>query len=225
MPAETFDTIDAIPEDVRETAIETKDGKFVVVRDTPAPDVAGLKNKNHELLGKLKKLEAQVEDETRRRADAELAAKGLLEHKQKWDAEILTPVKSRLEMLEAENRQLKLVGPIKDALHKAGAVDPDAAWTLEASRFDLDDSGRPYLKDDPTAPIDKWIAEQLPKLRPYLFAGTKAGGGGAAGARTGAASGKGTDPRDWTAIERAEYIQSNGLTEFKKLMSAAVKKK
>jgi hypothetical protein len=223
MPVETYDAPDAIPEDVREAAIETKDGKFVVVRDQPVPDVSGLKNKNTELLGKLKKLEAIVEEQTRKASDAELAAKGLLEHKQRWDQEILHPVKSRLDELEAENRQLKLVGPIKDALHKAGAVDADAAWTLEGNRFDLDEQGRPYLKDDPTASIDKWIADQLPKLRPYLFAGTKAGGGGATGAKGGAAVGSaGADPRNWTAIERAEYIEANGVQAFQKLMTAAV---
>lgn len=226
MPLETFDTLDAIPEDVRETAIETKEGKFVVVKDAaPAEDVSGLKAKISQLLGDQKKLKAQMEQEAARRADAELAAKGLLEHKQKWDADILTPVKSRLEQVEAENRQLKLVGPIKDALHKAGAIDADAAWALEGHRFDLDEQGRPYIKDDPTADIAKWVATELPKSRPYLFAGTKAGGGGAAGAMQGAANPKNADPRNWTAIERAEYIETNGVSAFKKLVASTVTKK
>jgi hypothetical protein len=192
---------------------------------TPDTDVAGLKRKVAELLADKRKLKGQIEEEARKRTDAELAAKGLLEHKQKWDAEILSPVKSRLEALEAENRQLKLVGPVKDALHKAGAVDPDAAWQLEAHRFDLDETGKPYLKDDPTAPLDKWIAEQLPKQRPYLFAGTKAGGGGAAGAKgAGGPVGKAAHPREWTQQERAEYLQEHGLEKYQRMVSDATRR-
>jgi hypothetical protein len=225
MPLETFDTPDAIPEDARANAIETKDGKFVVFREPPTEDVSGLKKKNAELIASLKEAKQKADEEAKRRAEAELAKAGLLEHKQKWDAEILAPVSERLKALEQENRTLKLVGPIKDALHKAGAVDPEAAWALEGHRFDLDEQGRPFIKDDPTADIAKWVSTELPKARPYLFAATGASGGGAAGAKTGAAAGKGVDPRGWTAIERAEYIEANGLTAFRKLMSEAATKK
>jgi hypothetical protein len=225
MPIETYDSADAVPEEHRDTALALADGKFAVVKEAPAEDVAGLKKKNGELLGDLKKLKQQIEAEAQKRAEAELATKGLLEHKQRWDSEILTPVKSRLETLEAENRQLKLVGPVKDALHKAGAIDPEAVWQLEADRFDLDETGRPYVKDDPTADIGKWVATALPKSRPYLFRGTEAGGGGARGGAGGTGGAATGDPRGWTATERAEYIAANGVSAFRSVMAKAIVKK
>lgn len=77
MPLKTFDTIDAIPEAHRESAIELKDGKFAISDDS---DVAGLRKKNDELMGKFKVAQARAAllgDRTPEdlQADLELAAK------------------------------------------------------------------------------------------------------------------------------------------------------
>jgi hypothetical protein len=182
MPLETFEDLDAVPEDARETAIETKDGKFVVFRDA---DTSGLTS----ALAKEREARKTAEKAAKAAAEAarekDLAAAGLLDAKKRWDEEYLTPIQTRAQQLEAEVRQLKLVTPVKDALRAAGVIDPDDAYKLLADRFDLTDEGQPILRDNPTADIRKWAETDLAKAKPYLFAGSMASGGGAKGAAPG----------------------------------------
>lgn len=80
MTIKIYDTTDSIPEALRDTAIETKDGKFAVAEVVENGEVAGLKSKNTELLGKLRTVQeraAILGDRTPEdiQADLELAAK------------------------------------------------------------------------------------------------------------------------------------------------------
>jgi len=218
MPIEKYDSQDAIPEDVRDLALPLADGTFAIVREE---DVSGLKAKNTELIAKMKAEKARADELASAKAEAELAAKGLLEHKQRWDADILAPIKTRAEQLEAENRHLKLVTPVKDALRAAGVIAPDDAWRLVGDHFDLTDDGRPILKDNPTADIGKWAKESLAKEKPWLFAATDASGGGAAGSRRAAGTPAAKHPRDWTAQERAQYAATHGMAALNQLVSNA----
>ncbi len=180
MPVQTFDSTDAIPEEHRANAIETKDGKFAVFVE---PDTAGLTSalqKEREARKAAEKAAKAAADALR---DGELKEKGLLEAKQQWDAEILKPVAERVSLLEQENRSLKLVTPVKDAFRAAGIIDPDDAWAVVGGKFDLAEDGRPILKDNPTADLGKWIASDLKQQKPHWFQGTQAAGGGAAGGR------------------------------------------
>jgi hypothetical protein len=180
VPAETFESLDAVPEELRESAIETKAGTFVVVRD---PDVAGLQSALQKEREARKSAEKAAKAAAEAARDAELKDKGLLEQKQKWDAEILKPVTERLSVLEQENRSLKLVTPVKDMLRKAGVIDPDDAWAVVGQKFDLADDGKVILKDNPTANLEQWVAADLKASKPHWFHGTQAGGGGATGGR------------------------------------------
>lgn len=182
MPLETFDSIDAIPEDARETAIETKDGKFIVWRE---PDTSGLTSALAKEREARKVAEAAAKRAANDAREKELAAAGLLDAKKRWDEELLVPLQTEAEKLRAEVRALKLISPVKDALRAAGVIDPDDAYKLLADRFDLAENGAPILKDNPTADIKKWAETELAKAKPYLFAGTAASGGGARGAAAG----------------------------------------
>jgi hypothetical protein len=186
MPIETYDSADAVPEELRDTALALADGKFAVVKES---DTSGLSSALQKERAARKDAERTAQALAAKAQEAELAAKGLLEHKQKWDSDILGPIKSRAEQLEAEVRQLKLTTPVKDALRAAGVIAPDDAYRLVADQFDLSDDGKPILKDDPTADIGAWISGTLAKQKPYLFDAGGAGGGGARGSqgtRTGA---------------------------------------
>lgn len=218
MPLDKYDSQDAIPEDARDAALALADGTYAVFREE---DVSGLKAKNAELIGKAKAAQARADELAAAKAEAELAAKGLLEHKQRWDADILGPIKTRAEQLEAENRQLKLVTPVKDALRAAGVIAPDDAWRLVGDHFDLTDDGRPILKDNPTADIAKWAKESLAKDKPWLFAASDASGGGATGARRAVGTPAAKHPRDWTPQERAQYAATHGLAALNKLVTEA----
>jgi hypothetical protein len=178
MPIETFDSADAVPDEYRDTALPLADGKFAVFKEE---NTEGLKSALQKERQRAAEAERTAKALAAKASEAELAAKGLLEHKQRWDAEILNPIKSRAEQLEAEVRQLKLTTPVKDALRAAGVIAPDDAYRLIADQFDLSDEGRPILRDDPTADIGKWITGTLAKEKPYLFDAGGAGGGGARG--------------------------------------------
>jgi hypothetical protein len=186
MPIETYDSADAVPEELRDTALALADGKFAVVKEE---DVTNLKS----ALAKERASAAEAQRTAKALAakaeEAELAAKGLLEHKQRWDSDILAPIKTEADQLRAEVRQLKLTTPVKDALRAAGVIAPDDAYRLISDQFDLSDDGKPILKDNPTADLKEWITGTLAKQKPYLFDAGGAGGGGARGsqgARTGA---------------------------------------
>jgi hypothetical protein len=182
MPVDRFDTLDAVPEDARDAALEMKDGTFVLFRE---PEAAGepLKKALADEREKRKAAERNAKEAAEQLREFDLKEKGLLEAKQKWDTEHLNPVKQRLAELETENRTLKLVTPVKDALRKAGVIDPDDAWAVLGNRFDLTDDGKPILKDDPTADLTTWVASTLKGQKPHWFAGTQASGGGTGGMR------------------------------------------
>ena len=177
MPLKLYDALDAAPEALRATAIETKDGKFAVVE---AEDVSGLKSalaKERDLREKAEKAAKLAADQI---ATNDLREKGLLEAKQEWDAKILGPIAERAKALETENHTLKLVGPVKDAFRSAGIIDPDDAWVRYGADLTLSEAGKPMLKSDPTADLGKW-AESLSTAHPHWFAGSQAAGGGASG--------------------------------------------
>jgi hypothetical protein len=80
MTLKTYDSADAIPEAIRESAIETKDGKFVAYDPSENAELTGLKAKNAELLTKFKTAQQRASifgDRTPEeiQADLDLAAK------------------------------------------------------------------------------------------------------------------------------------------------------
>lgn len=176
----TADTLDAIPEPLR-TAYVEKDGKFVL--DAEVPDVAGLKSalqKERDRADLAEKAAKKAADAAR---DQEVKEKGLLEVKQKWDAELLAPVKQENEKLQQQIRALSLEGPLKAKLGTRLVDDRavEAVWALEAGKFDLAD-GKPILRDNPTQPVDAYL-DGLKDTYPWAFKGTGASGGDARGGR------------------------------------------
>lgn len=180
MPVQTFDSQDAIPEEHRAAALETKDGKFAVFIE---PDVTGLKTalEKERTLRKDAEKAANLAAEAAR--NAELKDKGLLDVKQKWDSEILKPEREARLQAEAKVRTLSLESPLKTKL-AARLVDDkavEAVWRLEAEKFDLAEKG-PVLRDNPTQDIDQYL-DGLKGTYPWAFKGTQAGGGGAGGGK------------------------------------------
>jgi hypothetical protein len=75
-----YDSTDAVPEALRATALETKDGKFAVDEPSENADLTGLKTKNADLMTKLKAAQARaaiIGDRTPEevQADLDLAVK------------------------------------------------------------------------------------------------------------------------------------------------------
>lgn len=176
MSFKVFETKDAIPEAQRESAIETKDGKWAVAE---VEDVSGLKSaleRQKEEARKAKDKLKEIEDEAKRKAagmtDEQLA---------KLRADIAAekaPLEAKLTQAEQELRSLKLDGRIKAMLAEAGANPKrlDALFTLIGNRFDLNESGSPILKDKPTTDLQKYLGETVAQEYPELFVSKQKGG-------------------------------------------------
>lgn len=225
MPLETFAALDAVPEDQRSSAIETKDGKFVVYRDE---DVTGLKNtvsSTRKERDEAKRRAAEIESELARlKEEAEAAKNGLsgekLEEIRRKAEEKFKPVLDERDALRTKYRQRLLDGDVKARLSAAGVIDATAAWKIVGEEFDLTDDEKVVLKADPTADIEQHIKGELRKRYPFLFKGTEAAGGGAGGGGSAGAGGLDADPTKWSSDERRAYIESNGAESYRARLDA-----
>lgn len=223
MPLRAYESKDAIPEPLRDAAIETKDGKFVVAEDE---DVAPLKNsiaatrkerdaakkKAQELEARLAELEQEVNA-----GKSGITSDKLVEIRKQAEEKFKPELEER-DRLKAENRALKLDGRVKAMLAKAEAVDVEDAWEIVGKEFDLTEDGNPIVKSDPTADVEKYIGSLRAK-KPHLFKGTQASGGGAAGQQKGGAPAVGAKPvTQWTPEEKQAYREQHGEDSIQKLL-------
>lgn len=224
MPVETFEAKDAIPEELREAAIETKDGKFVVVRDE---DTTGLKSALEKERGARKEAEKAAREREARLRELELEAKAskegltaerLKEIRAQVAAEF-EPWKSKAEQYAAENRALKLNDRVKALLAKAEFVDAEVAWKLFGEQFDLTEDGQPIVKDAPGTSLDAHIAK-LAEAHPYLVKGSQIAGGGAAGAKAGTAPGGSVKVSELKGDALQQYIAKHGYDAWKQKLDA-----
>lgn len=145
--------------------------------------------------------------------------------KAKWQEEFrrsVEPQLSELEQLRAENRTLKLDDKLVQDFLGAGG-DPDSVKLMlldTRDRFDLDDKGRPIVKDEegdplPTTPKD-WFAKEYKTVRPNLFTGKVVAGGGAQ-QTTGRVAGATRRSDLKTDAEKSAFITEHGADAFKAL--------
>jgi hypothetical protein len=224
----TFDKQEDVPEAFRED-YEEREGKW----HPKIEDVSGLKSalkkerdareKNEKAAKEAAERLAALEAEKHAQA-AGLTSEKLAEITRKTE-ERFKPQLERLTALEAENRSLKLDSQVKSAAAKAEVLDSDDFWVLAGKDFDLTDDGKPIWKEDPTLPLEKAIQSYREK-KPYLFKGTQAAGGGAAGAqRAGQNSGGGKSPSQWSMDEKRSYIEANGPDAYRNLLDEEVRSK
>lgn len=203
MPLKLFDSKDAIPEALREGAIETKDGKFAV------SDEEGLKESQRRLLDEKKKTDERLAnletalgglkpDEVtsavaaRKTAEEEAARKAgdfdkvlekrVNETKAEYEKRIaeLAPYKTKYE-----DRELEIA--IRDAATKAGVPGTDLPFVLDITkgrRVRLDEkTGKPVVFDregDPTGlSVEKFFAETFKAEAPKFYGPAGGSGGGA----------------------------------------------
>lgn len=222
------DKLEDIEEAKRSVYVE-REGKFYL--DAEIEDVSGLKTalqKEREARQKAAQknaeYEARIEADRKAMEEAELAKKGLTDVKKDWDEKILSPVLSERDQLKAEIRSMKLDSQVKAAAVKAGVIDEADFWKICGDDFDLSEDGKPFWKSDPTLDISKAILSYK-KDKGHLFKGTQATGGGAGGSSGGGKGGSGSDPRNWTAEQRAQYAQENGIPALRKAISDSINKK
>lgn len=203
MSLKMFESREAVPESLRESAIETKDGKWAVA------DVEGLKSSQTRLLDEKKKLQDEYEGmkrslgglspeqiakyrEDMQRLEDEAARKAgdfdkLLE---KRIGETKADYEKRLA--DAEQYKTKYVDrevefAIRDAAVKAGVPQEDLPYVVDLHkgrrvRYD-EKTGKPVVYDkdgDPTGlTVEKFYADVFKAEAPKFYGPTGGSGGGA----------------------------------------------
>lgn len=189
MPLKLYDSKDTVPEELRDSAIETKDGKFAVVEDDDAASQAltaeRTKREAAERTAKkagdeLKKLQSKQKAENAGLTEEQLQQ--LRADARKEFEEEHADKLAAAESLAKELRGLKLDNAVKRMAGEAGflAAKLDDLWKLHGDEFDLTDDGKPMVKGKPGVDPKKHI-EALKKQRSEWVEGTKASGGGAGG--------------------------------------------
>lgn len=225
MPLTIVETIDDLPPEARDRAIELKDGRYALAEDV---DVSPLKAKAEELLKETKAERAKrkaLEDKlSQLEAEKNAQAAGLTSEKL---AEIMAqaeakykPYVEELDRMKAQLRAERLDGRVKSLLGNARAADIDAAFKVVGDHFDLTDDGALMVKADPTAKVEDYIGKTLTAKYPFLFVGTQASGGGASGQRANGAGGGNARPiTQWSSDERAAFIETNGIDAFQQRLT------
>jgi DNA-binding transcriptional MerR regulator len=239
LPA-VVESVEDVPEGFRDAYVE-QDGKYVLDADVEAhPATQSLRNaakarreEREQLAREMKQwrdLGLSPDEIAELKEKASQASKNeekpdLDKLKAKWHEEwkkSVEPQISELERLRAENRTLRLDDKLVQDFLAAGG-DPDSAKLMlldTRERFDLDEKGRPIVKDDdgeprPITPKD-WFAKEYVKTRPNLFTGKMVAGSGAkesAGRVAGAT--KRSDLK--TDAAKAAFITEHGLDAYKAL--------
>ncbi len=117
------------------------------------------------------------------RAEADAAAEKKL-------ADKLKAAEEAAAAATGENRTLKLNRAVQEQFAAAGVLPERLGdlWSLKSGDFDLDEAGKPIVKNDAKKDLKKHVAE-IVKGYPEWVKGTNASGGGAAGNMAGAAGG------------------------------------
>jgi hypothetical protein len=215
MSLKLFAVKDAIPESLRESAIETKDGQWAV------SDVEGLRSSQQKLLDEKKRLQDEYEqmrqslggltpaqiakyredmqrledDQARKAGDFDkLLEKRIGETKAEYEKRLaaLEPYKQKYE-----DRELEIA--IRDAASKAGVIATDLPFVLDivkGRRIKYDEkAGKAVVFDkdgDPTGlSVEKFFAESFKAEAPKFYEPAGGSGGGAGG---GGGGGKPTLP-------------------------------
>jgi hypothetical protein len=196
MATKLYPTQAEVPEAIRATAIETKEGKWAVEETDPALGEAGAKAlKTERDARKAEKDRADAaereRDELKRTADA--AEKGItkeaLDKIRSDEAAARKPLEDQIAALKATNRKLSLTDRLTAKLLAAGVMKDRVAKALkdiEGSRVDLTDDGADFVVKDAkgnvtSETLDDFLGKTYKAESPFFYEGTNASGSGAEG--------------------------------------------
>jgi hypothetical protein len=216
MPLKTFETKDAVPEAQREGAIETKDGKFLVLEEPDNTALVSALDKERkdrkDLAAKVAKMELDAKAK-----DGGLTTEKLDEIKAQVRAEY-EPKLKELEKAQGDIRTLKLHDRVKGMLVSAEFIDAEAAYKIVGEDFDLTDDGQPIVKGQPAKDLKKHIDEIAAKY-PFLVKGSQASGGGSGGSRKGGPAGD-VKVSTLKGPELEAFLNKHGSEEFQRRLDA-----
>jgi len=246
-----FDSLEKAPEALREALVEVdgrfvfeaEPVQDVTTLKTALQRERDAVKKAKQELGRFKDIDperyAALLQAEHDRADAELKAKGqvdeLIAQRLKRAQDEWTTEKAKLESAvqasHAELDRLQIDGAIMQAAPAAGVEDSaiDLVTMLARQVFQrrdgkvvpIDQNGNiiPGIKDV-TQPMTmaEWFSD-LAKQRPILF--RRSTGGGAAQSNATAGGTPRKPVREWTAEEKREFVDKNGLASWERLVAEA----
>ena len=203
MPMKLYDTKEAVPEAVRATAIETKDGKFAVDEVDPALGEAGKRALEEERAARKKEADARKAAEKERddlKRAAEAREKGIsddeLQKIRDKEAADRKPIEEERDRLKQENRKLKLDDRARALALKAGVMPDrlDKAMKDLAGRLDLTEGGDTIIVKDAkggvtTETIEDFLSKTYKAEAPFFYAGPGGSGSGGDGSSGGGGGG------------------------------------
>ena len=212
-----FEKQEEVPEGFRD-AYEEKDGKWVA----KVEDVTSLKGALSKER-KAREAEARAAKEAREaleaaKAEREAIDKGVPpEELQKIRADIEAKYKAEIQSRDSKIHELTF-GSQVDSVLAAEVVNLKAARKVLDEMFDLSDQGTLVPKADPSVDAKAYV-ETLRTEYPFLFKGTQAAGGGAAGTIA-AGSPKSVPVSKLTGADLEAYISKHGPEAFQKALDA-----
>jgi hypothetical protein len=194
MALKTVDKRDDVPEPLRESAVETKDGRFVyeeasdpALGDKGEKALEAMKQRARDAEKARQTAEAELE---RLRLDADARANNISEEKLREIREkadkTYEPIKQRAAELETENRKLKLTDRVRALWlkHRGHPEREEDAMAALDKRTDLGDQGGIVYKDkDGTITADNAEAffAKFKAEKPWFFLGSGSSGSNARG--------------------------------------------
>lgn len=199
MPLKSYDTKDAVPEAQRATAVETKEGKFVVSEDLGDAGKKAIESERAAREAAEAKLKTAEKERDELKLKAEAAAKGITEAElqkiREDEAKKVKPIEEERDRLKAETRKLKLTDRVKALALSKGAL-PDRIEKMMRDlegRVDLTEDGNSIVVKDAKGTvtaetIDDFLAKTYKTEAPFFYAGSGGGGGGSTGSDGGGGS-------------------------------------
>lgn len=186
-----FKTRDEVPEAFR-PFYEDKAGEWVAKEDelgeggTKALQRERTARETAEKATKAAEDKARIAEEQAAALKAGISAEDAKKFREDTEKSIRAEFQGQIDTLTGENTSLQLDHKVKAMALKAGVLPEriDDWWALNGSGFQLDSKREPEVKDGKGKPVAEFIAGDLKKARPYLYAGTKGDGGGAGGTST-----------------------------------------
>lgn len=215
--AEIVDSLDAVPEGLREDYQPTKDGKFELKL------VAGLRTNSAALLNEKKTLSDQL------KAFEGIDAASLPEMKQVYqqhkDSKLTDKEKAEKALKERDEKIQTLEsaiksGKLKDGLRKimtqAGIFDEDVedVLALTSSRFDLNEKGEIVARDATDISAEKFFGETYKAQKSKYYRPEGGGGSGASNTHKGDGSQKSITRTAFDALSPADksHKMAEGFT-------------
>lgn len=191
MPIKLYDSLDEIPETLREAAVETKDGKFAAEERDEINVVKGTLDKERKRASDAEKALRDAEAErdrlrTEREARSRGATEEEIERRRKEIDDAVKPHRERADSAEAKLRKVLHVDRVRAMALTAGILPDrieDAMLILER-RTDLTDDEKGLVVKDKdgnvsATRVEDFLEREFKAEKPWLYAATGTTGSGA----------------------------------------------